>query len=425
MTKQTRAVTENNMAWQMLFPREYEPETSGTPLGISLFFSPWLTRANPVYLGKISYGRLAQEKIKGTRDQFRRVKTENYMLVDGRHEAIIDEKLWQEVRMKRKETGVASTKIYNLERAHLLSGLVRCPVCGEPMIGSLTRKHKKKTGEVRDLFYYRCRHLKKIDEDRVCDFNHTFREEEIDRDVEELILDMVNHEQFRDFVLKKMDEKIDVSAQEVERDQVKKQLIQVEGSKNKLMHQLDALNVNDRHYERKYQDMQERLDNFYDRINDLEAEIAVIDEKIHAVNAEGITAKQVYQILSHFDILYQKMTDGEKKELLNSLIDRVETYPERQENGSYLKAVYFKFPVRPDDESATAENLAGSVNHDSGNEANGSAGNAAGGCSNSDSAGNSPDEGSSDALDGGAKRFVSVKDRRDGSIDVKNRHTMS
>lgn len=46
---------------------------------------------NPVYLGKIAYGKSTTEKVKGTRDQYRRVKADKYLLADGRHDAIIDE----------------------------------------------------------------------------------------------------------------------------------------------------------------------------------------------------------------------------------------------------------------------------------------------------------------------------------------------
>lgn len=58
---------------------------------------------NPVYTGKIAYGRSATEKVKGSRDQYRRVKADDYMLVDGMHEAIIDKEIWEAARLRRKE----------------------------------------------------------------------------------------------------------------------------------------------------------------------------------------------------------------------------------------------------------------------------------------------------------------------------------
>lgn len=48
---------------------------------------------NPVYCGKISYGRRKTEKVHGTRNEYKLVEQENYLLVDGQHDAIISEEL--------------------------------------------------------------------------------------------------------------------------------------------------------------------------------------------------------------------------------------------------------------------------------------------------------------------------------------------
>ena len=42
---------------------------------------------------------------------------------------------------------------------------------------------------------------------------------------------------------------------------------------------LDKLDVNDRHYGRKYQDMQERLDNLYDRISELKEMLSDVEDE--------------------------------------------------------------------------------------------------------------------------------------------------
>ena len=51
---------------------------------------------NPVYCGKIAYGRRKTEKVHGTRNEYHLVEQDNYILVDGLHEAIIPEDVWQE-----------------------------------------------------------------------------------------------------------------------------------------------------------------------------------------------------------------------------------------------------------------------------------------------------------------------------------------
>ena len=113
---------------------------------------------NPVYLGKIAYGRTTTEKVKGTRDQYHRVEVDDYLLSDGKHDPIIDEDTWNAVREKRAETGLPWVKTHSMEHEHILSGIVKCPICGVGMSGMVNRYQKRKTGEYHDRFYYRCLH---------------------------------------------------------------------------------------------------------------------------------------------------------------------------------------------------------------------------------------------------------------------------
>lgn len=82
----------------------------------------------------------------------------------------------------------------------------------------------------------------------------------LNSEVEQVILDMVNHENFRQFVMDKVNTKVDVSALEEERERIRKLLRQVMGAKAKLTDMLEKLDVMDKHYDRKYQDMHDRLD---------------------------------------------------------------------------------------------------------------------------------------------------------------------
>ena len=62
--------------------------------GKNLLFDAHLIRLilkNPVYCGKITYGRGKTEKVHGTRNEYHLVEQDNYILVDGLHEAIVEE----------------------------------------------------------------------------------------------------------------------------------------------------------------------------------------------------------------------------------------------------------------------------------------------------------------------------------------------
>ena len=300
---------------------------------------------NPVYIGKIAYCRSVTEKVKGSRDEYKRIRNDDYMLVDGIHEAIIDQETWEATRLRRNDTGIKWEKTHSLDHEHILSGLIKCPICGTGLVGTLRRRKNKKSGEYKDDFYYKCLHRKKIDETHFCNFRMVLSQDEINGQVEEIILDMVADPDFKDYMVRKIDEKVDVSSLETEREQVREQLRHVMGAKKKLSDMLDRLDVNDKHYDRKYQDMHDRMDILYDRISDLEDMIADIEVKISGAYGEKITANQLYKVLLNFDKMYFKMTDLEKKQFMRDFIEEIELYPERQDDGHILKQLSLGFPV--------------------------------------------------------------------------------
>ena len=300
---------------------------------------------NPVYIGKIAYGRIATEKVKGSRDQYKRVKSDDYMLVDGIHEAIVDQELWEAARIRRKETGVKWNKTHSLEHEHILSGILRCPVCGSGLVGTVRRRKNKKSGEYKDDFYYKCLHRRKIDDTHFCNFRLVLNQDEINHQTEEIILDMVADPEFRNYMVSKLNEKVDVSSLETEKNQIREQLRQVMGAKKKLTEMMERLDIGDKHYDRKYQDMQDRQNVLYDRISELEEAIADIEVKISGAYEEKITIDQLYKILLNFDKMYYMMSDLEKKRFMREFIEGIELYPEKQKDGRILKQISLGFPV--------------------------------------------------------------------------------
>lgn len=49
---------------------------------------------NPVYYGKIAYGRVRSEKVEGKRNEYHRIQQEDYDIYDGIHEPIVSEEVW-------------------------------------------------------------------------------------------------------------------------------------------------------------------------------------------------------------------------------------------------------------------------------------------------------------------------------------------
>jgi site-specific DNA recombinase len=113
----------------------------------------------------------------------------------------------------------------------------------------------------------------------------------------------------------------------------------------RLEQQMDTLSVDDTHYDRKMSDYQRRYDEQYDIIEELEDSIDELEEQIRKTRQEQISGENVYELLKVFDELYYELEPVEKRDLMRALIERVELYPERQEDGRWVRSIVFQFPV--------------------------------------------------------------------------------
>ncbi len=299
---------------------------------------------NPVYCGKLAFGRRKNEKIPGTRDKYHIVKQEKYMLNDGIHEAIVSEELWNQVHKKRQETGVGNIKTHNLDHEHILSGIIKCPVCGAGMYGNVNRKKHPDGGYYKDYFYYACKHRTFINGHK-CTFRKQWSEDIINAAVEEVIRKLVTNPKFTEEIKKHIGASIDTEELEREHTGLQEKKKQLIGAKNKLTSQMDSLSVSDKHYDKKYEDMQIRLDNLYDEIEKVESSIDEVETRLYNIRQEKISEENVYNFLLFFDKLYDKFTDVEKKTFMKSFLAEVNIFEKEQEDGRILKSLKFRFPV--------------------------------------------------------------------------------
>ncbi len=102
----------------------------------------------------------------------------NGELIIAEDEAIISEEMWNQARRKRQETGALQVKTHSLEHEHILSGIIKCPVCGSGMYGNVNRKKHPDGGYYKDYFYYACKHRKLVDGNR-CTYKRQWNEERI------------------------------------------------------------------------------------------------------------------------------------------------------------------------------------------------------------------------------------------------------
>ncbi|WP_051669189.1 recombinase family protein [Carnobacterium jeotgali] len=103
---------------------------------------------NPVYIGKIRYNKYEKWS-----DKRRNGLSKNVFIVDGKHEGIIDNELWEKVQGKLALS--SKNPAWNHKGASILTGILKCPECGSPMvINNVTNKLKDGTKKV--IRYYSC-----------------------------------------------------------------------------------------------------------------------------------------------------------------------------------------------------------------------------------------------------------------------------
>ena len=313
---------------------------------LPVFSAHFITKVldNPVYVGKIAFGRRKNEKIPGVRNQYHVVQQDEYPIYEGEHEAIISEEDWLVAQKKRSETNGKREKLYSLEHEHILSGILVCPVCGGRMYGNVNRKKKADGTLYKDHFYYACKHRLEVDGHR-CDYRRQWTQEKINGAVEEVIKKLVDNPRFEAAMREKIDAKVNTSELDSELDGLRKKLRQLIGAKDKLAQKIDNLDIMDPHYSKKYDDMQSRLDSFYDEIEDVEEAIDTLQERIVNIRSEKITSDNIYQFLQFYGTMYDSFTDAEKKEFMKTFIEKVEIYKEPLSNGQLLKKITFAFPV--------------------------------------------------------------------------------
>ncbi len=312
---------------------------------------------NPVYCGKIAYGRRKLEKVHGTRNDYHLVEQETYLLVDGIHEPIISEEVWKTAQIKLQAYAKKYERVYKAktERTHLLTGIVKCPVCGAGMYGNRCTKRKNDGTYYKDFTYYGCKH-RLMTRGHKCGFQKQIREELLDNAVAEILITLVSKPKFASMMEEKINTKVDTTAIDQEIANYERLLRQYYGIKTRLIEEIDSLDPGDRHYIARKSDLDDRLYSMYDKIEDTESLLSVARARKQTIEADKLTADNIYKVLLCFEQLYALMDDSEKRQLVQILIAEIEIFEEQQPNGQWLKSITFRLPIIDENMTISLDN---------------------------------------------------------------------
>ena len=129
-------------------------------------------------------------------------------------------------------------------------------------------------------------------------------EEMLDASVAEVISKLVSNPKFSDLIRSKINMEVDTSALDQEIANYEKQLRQLYHNKDTILSDIDSLDYEDKHYQRRKTDLENRLYKTYDKIDEAEELLISAKTKKRALLADKITGDNIYKALIFFDKLY-------------------------------------------------------------------------------------------------------------------------
>ncbi len=281
---------------------------------------------NPVYLGKLVYGR---SKTKGFFDKRREdVPEDEWIVTENAHEALISQELWDTVHQMMKARRRENSK----GEVQYFAGLVKCADCGSSLNVSYDKKRGRYTG-------FSCWVYKNYGKERCT--SHAIGWKTLNQLVLEDIrrnaqVAKLASEDYKNMLVSMKTEK---KAKEI--DRCKRELKKVDkrlGELEKILIKLYEDAALERISEERYQSMS----------SSYEREQEALKSQQEALSAEIAQGEEVYKNVERFLPLVQKYTDITElnAHILNELIEKIVVHEKRvEEDGikSQEVDIYYKF----------------------------------------------------------------------------------
>ncbi len=285
---------------------------------------------DPVYIGKVRH-------------------KEN--IYEGQHQAIVDEGLFATVQAMLQANTVTKTGYRQAEdNTFVLKGLVRCGSCRSGMSPTFSTSKGKK------YFYYRCT----VDNDKSqdpCEIGSVPArrlEEAVIKELKFLSEDTQVIERVVDKATK--DQRAKAKELAAKRKTLADSLPQIDNKVRNLLEVLGeggAKNTGGAVY------IVQELTALRMQAEQLNAEIASIDDEINAIEKNTISAERIRDSFKHFRDVYDNLTTDEKYDLVHLLVKKVTYFEEKNvdndgKKAGKIKMALWELPaIEPSDLSST------------------------------------------------------------------------
>ncbi|KIO65357.1 hypothetical protein B4065_2655 [Caldibacillus thermoamylovorans] len=262
---------------------------------------------NVIYNGKISW-----LKFENWESKRRKGKNPNPIIVEGKHEAIISDELWNVVQARRKSK---SFKQRQSNEPFLISQLLRCPDCGQGMVPSITT-YTRKDGTKRKHRYYVCSDFHNKGS-AACKANSIKAYEAEDTVIKRIQQFCSNKKK----LYKTLTEISSTSAHAIKRlnielEEIEKQLKEIEQLQAKYMEAFEKNTL-------PIDILQERLQKVSNEKRELEQKKNEIAVHLSSSDSKVIQPELIEMLLEKFLFVYKQTSRENQKQLLQLLIDKI------------------------------------------------------------------------------------------------------
>lgn len=339
----------NNMGYKKVAKREHENDFFTRPFILGVI-------KNPVYLGHMAYGKTTSKAKRDDPENTVRIEVDDYILTKNVHEPIVSQEVWDAAQKKRISMQGKKEKKEE-EHEYILSGLLKCPLCGRTLYGLPMRNGKKrKDGTPYPVYYaYACRpSISSRKKEGNCKFGQ-ISAHKIDEPIRDIILKLVNSKTFGQRMSELADEQLSVSEVQKEIEGIEEQLRNLHRTQRELEDRRNRINFKDKHWQRKLDSYETALDEIYDEMSRLEDTLEDKEKVLESIKRQGLSRESIYEGLRLFAKIYDTASDYDKKQFMQSFIKSIELYPEKsRREGCMIKTIHFSFPVSYEGQSVYA-----------------------------------------------------------------------
>lgn len=77
----------------------------------------------------------------------------------------------------------------------------------------------------------------------------------------------------------------------------------------------------------------------------METDVIATKKKLEALKQKADSTVQIMTFIENLPLMYEEMSEEERKEMFQAFVDEIELFPEDRTDGKIIKSISFKFPM--------------------------------------------------------------------------------